>query len=250
MTTNAIDLVQRVIASDSRWSVQIGDQFLFVDDTGFDKIVNANAACAIFAGSMALIDLWRSWFKQPVLNLKARPPTSVPEHGLHIHICMLSKPECRLLYLTPGYFPFPAIGPYEAFFTGTGAEYAVTCFSTNRCSKRSVQSAASADIATGGETKFLEVASNIGNLSPGDVMFAQALEAFKTRGMVMDMNSKKTVSVLECQNAAVKAVLSGGTSLTAPTGRPPHVYSDDDEAELDAALAKIASEQSTDAANE
>jgi hypothetical protein len=53
MTTNSIDRSKLILASDSRWSVQLdADQILYVDDTGFDKIMVRGRSGIICSGHL------------------------------------------------------------------------------------------------------------------------------------------------------------------------------------------------------
>lgn len=46
MTTNAIDRVKKILASDSRWSIEDGDFILYVDDTGLTRSPTGRSAAS------------------------------------------------------------------------------------------------------------------------------------------------------------------------------------------------------------
>jgi hypothetical protein len=77
MTTNAIDRSSKILASDSRWSVQLSvDEILYVDDTNFDKIMVRGRSGIICAGYLPFIDEWRQWFAHPAPLTQPLPQTS------------------------------------------------------------------------------------------------------------------------------------------------------------------------------
>jgi hypothetical protein len=79
-----------------------------------------------------------------------------------------------------------------ALFAGTGALPAVTCWDKNRNATRSVESAKAVDVFTGGEVKYVDVASKANNLGPrgtpaaGSTHIGMVTQAIQERGIVMD----------------------------------------------------------------
>ena len=123
MTTNAIDFHKKTLSSDSRWSITMGDELYFVDDTGFDKIADRHVGTIICAGDGKLIEQWRDWFTAPVLNMANKPPYDRKDQFGQDFAIVIS-----LAYKTEGY-PVLSQGWYllhgaDAKFCGSGAEHA------------------------------------------------------------------------------------------------------------------------------
>ncbi len=71
MTTTVCDFINRVVASDSRWSTKLDDygfynHIAFVDDTGFGKLSIRGNHVLCLAGDGKLIEQWKQWWKTPV----------------------------------------------------------------------------------------------------------------------------------------------------------------------------------------
>src|SRR5690348_789485 len=100
MTTNTIDKRNRVLASDSRWSVADGEHLLFVDDTGFDKIMDRTFGSIICAGHSLLIDEWRNWWSATRPDFAAFPRTHFTDVNgqlASITLSVVQKPDCMIL---------------------------------------------------------------------------------------------------------------------------------------------------------
>jgi hypothetical protein len=247
VTTNAIDLQRGIIASDSRWSFLKGDYFYFIDDTAFDKIVEREISAMIFAGFGPLIDQWRTWFLTPTWDLVNMPPTNMEVDGVteSVELCGIYKHSAEVFLRTRNHDPFPpgsASAP-AALFTGTGAPYAITCFGQNGCSKKAVETAMALDLGSGGTVKYLELKTGNTNLGPNNFRLDHVGEEFEKRGSVMNVKTQKISGFAEFKNtgAANAATLKGSdVMLSAPTGRPPHIYTDEEREELREALRKVA----------
>jgi len=244
MTTNAIDQRGKMIASDSRWSISAGNLVFYVDDTGFDKIADRAEGSLICAGDAGLIQRWRDWFMLPVPMAIMRPPTEDTVNGqpVRIAITVLQKPDASALFSKGEYLMYEDF----AFFSGSGAQYARDCFSANGCSKRAVASAGQEDPLTGGETKFVELATNANNLSAQTATAQEAYAQLLQRGSVMDTATKKVVPIQDAATAnasAVRAVQGGQLPLSAPSGKPIAPWSEKERKDLDAALAKLFAKQ-------
>ena len=250
MTTNAIDRKKVVIASDSRWSYMENGHLVFVDDTGFDKIAWRGAGAMICAGDGVLIDVWKKWFLQPVLDPGQIPPTEriKPDHSVvSLDVTLLQAGTGTVLFIKGSYLTLDQ----EAFFAGTGAQAAHECFTTNRCAKKSVDSAKLKDIQTGGDTKFVELASGTHNLNPVGKTLTDAENELKTRGYAMNLTTKNVIpfsSYLASQgNAQSQVPPATASNLSAPTSQDIRPWTDEDKQRLrDAVTQMIDSESKTD----
>lgn len=243
MTTNAIDRIKKIVATDSRWSIEKGQYMLFVDDTGFDKLADRHTAAIVFAGDGQLIQLWKDWFSTPILNTAALPPVERADHVGEIHsvtLFMLEKPTCRIT-LASGWM---LAHEDEGIFAGSGAEFAKICFAKNGCSKFAVKTASENDPATGGETKFIELDTNRHNLSKAECSLADAEKQLWERGYIMDMNTRETMALSEFKTNATGALQSmERMTISAPTGLPTRRWSDAEKAELKSALEALAARE-------
>ncbi len=251
MTTNAIDKLKKIIASDSRWSISAGDEILYVDDTGFDKIANRPVGCIICAGDAKLIEMWRLWFLSPVINTANFPPFDRMDANspVGITISYIQKPDGRILFSRGVY----AIFGEDAMFSGSGAVIAMECYGKNRCAKTSIETAAAIDPATGGETKFVELETNRHNLSSQPVALADVQTQLGLRGIVMNTLTKKVTPIKDYmadQNGVMRAVLKGEMSLSAPTGQPYRPWTDAEKAEFKKVMDGVAAQEAMAASND
>lgn len=243
MTTNAIDRRKKVVASDSRWSVEHGeDHLVFVDDTGFDKIADRAFACIVCAGDGVLIEEWKAWFRRPSIAAHSLPRTERTDKNgqmVSITISLIEKPSCKVLFSSGWYLDFED----EAKFSGSGAVHARDCYFRNRCGKTSIGSAAQKDHATGGETKFVETETFKHNLHSGNVTLSEATHLLLTRGLVVNTKTGKVITLKEYQSGGggvVDAIVAGEVSLSAPTGQAHRQWSESEKDELRRAMERVA----------
>ena len=239
MTTNAIDRRSRVIASDSRWSIELQGQLYFVDNTGFDKIADRAMGSIICAGDAKLIEIWRDWFHTPVLNMAATPAfeRKGPDGKDYSIVISLVYKTGDYNILSQGWY---LLHGDDAKFCGSGAEHALACYASNKCGRTSVVSAASKDPMTGGETKFVELETSRNNLSTNRVSLADATHQLQTKGNVMDMKSGKITPIApQAAGSLDEALRAGNVSLSAPTGQPTRLWTDPEKENLLAALARL-----------
>ena len=228
MTTNAIDRLNRLVASDSRWSMAIdGNRIAYVDDTGFDKLANRQFHTMAFAGDGILIERWKNWFLAEELDFDNLPPFQRLEVNtlVTLYFSLVQKPDCNVIFNSGWWIHHGE----HASFAGSGAAHAYDCYVLNGCGKKSITSAAVNDPATGGEIKFVELTTGVHNLSSDQSTLSNAIQQLNQRGFVMDTNTKVVTPIRDLQTATVEALSalqSGERSLSAPTGLPMRVWSD------------------------
>jgi hypothetical protein len=234
MTTTVFDGAARLVTSDSRWTTPLDSAIAFVDDTGFDKIAVAKGNAFVFAGDSAQIANWKNWLHSIPTGSTGRPPAVV---GLAILIADIASANVS--------FEFGQSALPNARFGGSGAIHARACWSVNADARRAVETAKLVDPHTGGTIKFLDFTTGQGNFSSA-VAFDAIREAFLQRGMVMYMNSTKSivpVDVAAHQDPQVLAlrdkVAAGQISMSAPCHTMYNEWSDKDRERLDEVLDRI-----------
>jgi len=253
MTTNVIDFHKALIACDSRWSALLGNEhFVYLDDTGFDKIVVRDSLCAIFAGDLILIDGWKNWIcsqdAQPALPDTTRTDLKTNTQ-VFMQVCLIDRANRQAKFYG---------APYQAlasgfFFGGTGAAFAMQCFLQNQCSKRAVESAALGDVYTGGATLFFELETSTNNLSKQQVTLKELEAQILPRGMVMHKQTKNVTTLKEFQQKPEAGSLLNGFSLSAPCGGPQRAWSQmerDDAEQFVRFVVQRDKQKKSDAAND
>lgn len=226
-----------MVTCDSRWSKPVDDLVFYVDDTGFDKIADRQAAVMVCAGSAVLIELWKRWFANPVGEPPLTEYIEPSGHFQAIFVSIIGKPDFRMLF-SAGVFE-----NYEdaAEFCGTGAIFAKDCYSVNGCATTAVGTAAVHDPMTGGEVKFVDVtASHRNNLSPNPASLADAAKLLETRGMVMDKKTGNVYSIADASPTIKQKLQAAATyGLSAPTGQTLRAWSAREKEDVKKVMAQI-----------
>jgi hypothetical protein len=241
VTTNAIDKIRLIVASDSRWSFQFDqDHLAYIDDAFFDKIAMRPGGCMICAGDAYLIQLWRNWYLAGQLDPAMQPPLNRMQDGELKHIVF------HVILATGEVFDFDIQHnsidfENEARFAGSGAVFALGCYRVNRCVKTSVTTASQDDPCTGGSMKFVELSTGINNLSSVNRTVQEVEQDLVARGHIVNTKTKEIYNFQEfaSKNAAAGSKLSSGLGLSAPTGAPAFVWSEEQKKELNAAFAFV-----------
>lgn len=241
MTTNVVDNVSRILASDSRWSQRWGNYILYVDDVGFDKIEIMDSSAFVFAGKGSQIQNWKNWIRSDPKNLDKRP--SVED----ISICIIDRQNKSVAF-----HKGQNIAREDGLFAGSGSQFAYPCWLMNRNAVRSVNTAARFDPATGGEVKYFNLETGDHNLNypygsaVTDIKFVD--QAIIDRGMVMKITINEAASPpFKLKGACasndelaevVQKLKSGELSADAPCDGANSVWTDQEVANLDLALSK------------
>jgi hypothetical protein len=237
MTTNVLDIRGGMAATDSRWSYTLkdGDRFIgivYADNTGFDKVVIGEGACAMFAGCSKLISQWKHWISSPHKVVLRRPHV---QEGFSM--CVINAKAGTIVFEHG-----QKISDDAYRFAGTGAIPAHECWLTHRDAIKAVGSAAVKDQYSGGEVKYLKVKSQEHNVIP-DGKFEAINEAIIERGIVMyQAYEGKKVSIQDAAEtdeqvrALMNRIATGEASAQAPGGHDPVVWTESDVKRLDDAL--------------
>lgn len=250
MTTNVICRIQKVLASDSRWSTDPlkdhPDCIAFVDDTGFDKLAVSTHYSLVFAGDGELIARWKSWFLAAKMDFMNAPPVHrlIPDtNKLRSIVISLVKNATSEVIFSSGNF---LAHREDARFAGSGAQFAKDCYATNACAKTAVVTAGASDPATGGETKFVELSTGKHNLSVMQTTLFDMKNALEQRGYIMDMTTKTVTPINEWKpnsGETRRAIASAVASVSAPTGLPTRCWTTQEQSELMRALMQVAVEE-------
>lgn len=219
MTTNVYCKPKGWLASDSRWTFETEFAYLYVDDTGFDKIdFLPGKAGFLFAGNSKVIGNWREWINSGPTNWDDLPD---PEG---ISFCIV-KPD-------GSYVQFHGWTILDAWFAGTGYTYAAICYGTNQDAKRAISSAKQMDPFSGGVTRFFQLSSGENNLNkyPAQSLVSTIATEAIERGTVMyrDNEGSQRIPVQEaaandvrikdfCDKIATGAVHASAPCLGAST---------------------------------
>ncbi len=218
MTTNVYDKGALKVGTDSRWSFNTDYAVFYIDDSGFEKIVDTATAVFLFAGDSQVIQAWKEYLFDE--GIKDDP-------GLTgIAMLMVDKADGGVVFEHGQDIQLSnKIGDVEhmvASFAGSGARHAAGCWRSNNCAVKSVDTAKLMDPYSGGETKYFELATQTGNLTQ-DVGLKGMNVAFMERGMVMYLNSgQNPVSIRDAAvtddrvKGVVSQVAQGSVALSAP----------------------------------
>lgn len=238
MTTNVYDKGALKAGTDSRWSFNTDYAVFYVDDSGFEKIVDTESAVFLFAGDSQVIQAWKDYLLDDSIKL---------DPGLSgIAMLMVDKSDGSVILEYGQDIQYPDVnGEMLASFAGSGARHAAGCWRRNNCAVKSVDTAKLMDPYSGGSTKFFELATKTGNLTQ-DVGLNGLNVAFMERGMVMYLTSgQNPVSIKDASvnDARVKEVLEqvaqGSVALSAPCDAQYMQPTDADNERLRSALGRF-----------
>lgn len=236
MTTNIYDQVAGILASDSRWSNLVEGYLFYVDDAGYEKIVNDTQLAALFAGTLDNIDRWKVWF------ISGREGPRPPVHKF-LSVCLIDMNTGRVLIDTGDKIMSSC---RMARFAGTGGPHAFECWVVNNDALMAIQTAATLDKRSGGRVSHLNRVDGTSNLN-NRATLEQLMRNFLTKGEVIMLNAvqaQKPVPISEAVNDPVineafqKVVQSGAAGLSAPFMGMGKEWSVEEESQLDAILAK------------
>ena len=235
MTTNVTDLVSRQMASDSRWSVDMPEFVIYVDDTGFDKIFSAHDYAFMFAGDSGLIQTWKDWIAQLPDGNPAPPITT------DIALCAVHIPTSTIRLDAHQEIKLPD----EATFAGSGARHAHGCWATNRDAQRAIDTAKSLDIFSGGEIKYIKFGCRSHNLS-NSARVTDLVDRFLSEGFMY--NTRTGAAAVPLKQAAandeevrkvVDGLKNGTVTARAPFKKSGAAWSASDMTALESIIADI-----------
>jgi hypothetical protein len=156
MTTNIYDIKNKIIAYDSRWSIddEKSDYILYSDETNFKKLVSFGDSLMVFAGYLEPINNWLLWVVGGMKNAD-KPSTD----GVSLVIISADGDIVDRVNLIP-YRSLEDVNSktdFSATFAGSGLDFALPKWDRIRRTRRAsnitaaIKFAAEHDIYTGGE---------------------------------------------------------------------------------------------------
>jgi hypothetical protein len=247
MTTNIFDGNARVMATDSRWSIEYGSWLFYLDDTGYEKIERCNGFALMFAGRGERIQEFKDWIRS-----NPAPESEMPAvKGMSV--CMVEEATGEVAFQK-----HQDIESGNVLCAGSGARWAFDCWSKNRSSKQAVESAKIKDYCSGGEVKYIDFANNDTNLFSYNAESQLTIQTISTnifqRGIAMKIQATPVgtpnlpftkadataANDEQLARAEVGALVANGTlSATAPCDGMHNEWSADDKANFKVALGRM-----------
>ncbi|AVT58535.1 hypothetical protein H0261_02905 [Pectobacterium versatile] len=228
MTTTVYDRVNKLIATDSRWSRKLDElgylgHIAFVDDTGFGKMVVRDDHVLTLAGNGQLIEHWKQWWSGDLSS--PRPPILINgQEAITLHIVKMSTNTIIFDIgdvLAAHNVDDDGNKVINAVFAGTGSHHAGGVWLKTGCARSAIEAAKIGDICTGGEVRYVDFNSGMKNLECEKHLISDVANALLEKGMIMDTNNplSQPVPITEQEVAHIrKLIANGDITPCAPTG--------------------------------
>lgn len=193
MTTTIYDTVSKQVASDTRWSSKVtlsdgNDYFVYVDDSGFDKIADRENTVLVLAGNGPLIAKWKEWWYTS-LDTNNLPETDIDGENV-VNLMIVDKSNNEILF---------DAGQKKALFcelssvmlsvfAGSGDIHAASCWSLNRCVNTAIVSASMLDYSTSSVVRYVDFTNGNSNISKMDYNYSSIVNAIMDRGFIMNLS--------------------------------------------------------------
>lgn len=255
MTTTVYDRLNRLVATDSRWSRTLDDlgyqgHVAFVDDTGFGKMAVREDHVLTLAGNGLLIQHWKQWWATDLSD--PRPPILLDgREAITLHIVKISTNEIIFdigEMLAAHFTDDEGNRVINAVFAGTGAPFAGGVWQKSGCARTAIEAAKIGDIRTGGEVRYVDFNSGNTNLETSKHLISDVAEALLEKGMIMDTNNplSQPVPITENEVAHIRQLIANGDiTPCAPTGGKPVNWNSKAISRLDAAIDSIRRDEVT-----
>ncbi|HEJ7134758.1 MULTISPECIES: hypothetical protein [Serratia] len=250
MTTTVYDRVNRLVASDSRWSVDLtpngyDGHVLYIDDTGFGKIADRNDFVMTLAGNGHLIELWKKWWSG---NLSDQEPPVVLPTGQSVSLHIVKKSTNEVMFDKGNMLAATCTqtNTLQAVFSGSGGGVAAQTWMASHCARTAIEAAKGHDPFTGGSVRYIDFTSSKSDLETNIHTIAEVNEALLMRGLIMDTKNPQIphVSISAQEVADVRQMLvTGSITPCAPVGRPTQDWDEPSKQRLTAAINRIREEE-------
>lgn len=257
MTTTIYDGLQRVVGSDSRWSCfaknvngvfQIcphneGTHIVYVDDTGFGKILLRQDIVLCLAGNGGLIEQWKRWWRANTLVKNYPPFTTASGDYVALYAVDLKTNEMHSLsHQIDCSYVDPNTRQVRALFSGSGGAIAFQAWRATMNVIASIKFAISYDCCSGGGVRYIDYAAKQQNIEDSFHTMSDVRDKLITGGFVMDLNIKNAVPITDAQFDSLRQDLSAQTAtICAPLSPTTHVVWDESAfARLDALVDLVA----------
>ncbi|AKA17312.1 hypothetical protein ABDZ38_00475 [Aeromonas caviae] len=251
MTTTVCDFINRVVASDSRWSTKLDDygfynHIAFVDDTGFGKLSIRGNHVLCLAGDGKLIEQWKQWWKAPVLY-REHPPVVSDAGAVVIYAINRATNQLEFgLQLSCAHLD-PDTRHIQAVFSGSGETAALSNWQSAKCAKTAVEQAKLRDVFTGGTVRFVNLSTDEMDIEDELDSLDAVLNQLQERGYVMrqDDPMKTMIPVKEFDAKTISALASNGSlQLSAPCGNEAVVWDEAAKHRLGAFIDRVIESES------
>lgn len=248
MTTNIFDGNSGVMATDSRWSIEYGCWLYYLDDTGYSKIERLNGMAIMFAGYGGKIQEYKDWIRSNPTDFSRQPDVK------GMSVCMVEESTGNVEVKEE-----QDIDTNNVLCAGSGARPAYGCWTSNKCSKKAVESAKLVDPCSGGDVKFIDFKNSETNLAEyaaeTQLTIAQISANIMKRGISMKIRTTPTgtpdlpfvkaagedaANEEQLARAAVsELVATGKLSANAPCDGMHNDWSEESKANFRRALGKM-----------
>lgn len=184
MTTNVRDKASQTLATDSRWTFTFthnGEQKrVYVDDAPYHKLLKVDATgmsmslVFMFAGDASVIDGWKESIRCARKGVVFTPFEQLPVDGMNVAVASSSASD--LLYQ----FGHEISVEDQANFAGSGSYAAAESWRSDRCAVKAIESAKQTDAFTGGQVRFINLATGENNLVDDQVDLAELTNWFRS----------------------------------------------------------------------
>ncbi len=236
MTTNVFDISTRLMATDSRWSIDSENLIIYIDDTGFDKICVARGYALMFAGDGCVIQLWKDWIASVPEGSRGIPAKL---HNAAISICVVNIDSAEIKFEYGQNIKLDM-----ARFAGSGSIPANNCWVKHGDAKKAVDSANKIDWFSGGTITFMDFVSGDNNLQ-NSATIHDVNERILTSGKVMFKTNAKIVPITEAAvyDAEVRDIIGqvsdGKLTANAPCDAMYNTWDEDSINKLTAVFDEI-----------
>jgi len=242
MTTNVRDSLSHVMAADSRWSVPLApfglEKILYVDEADYQKIITFGNSVFMFAGLCSSIDAWKYAIALASYSAKSVDWATLPRTGLCISVVEMQTGNVLFEINHPISYP-------QCSFAGSGADFAVGCWSINRDAIRAVNTAKASDIYSGGVVRYHRHLTGENNFG-FDKSLRELIAKFSERGYIVNTathNDPVPISEAIKQEPILRSVLQqmaqGNISPSAPFDGMEKPWSEDDSKKLVSTMERI-----------
>jgi hypothetical protein len=227
-----------VAATDSRWSRKVGaSSLLYIDNSGYEKILVVAHLLFVFAGHGSLIQAWKRWAAQ--LPERTLPIPPCESEKCSVCVTLTDMRRSRILFEhKQDVFDDPSTR-----FAGTGRHYAYQNWSATGDAIAAVAFAIQQDMYSGGDVKYHHFDGRTNIKEQRDMSYMRRKLRQEGRFMTIEPKSVTDVPVAEAigNNPELKdlldRVVSGETSLVSPCDGMYVPWTDDEKRQFSRVIA-------------
>ncbi|HBZ9867375.1 TPA: hypothetical protein MND73_004305 [Salmonella enterica subsp. houtenae] len=192
---------------------------LYVDNTGFGKLLQNENFIIVLAGNGLLIERWKNCFKYDI----SKPHPDVKTGDAFLQVAIINKGRNELTFSSGEHLPLSDHRGLKALFSGSGRKYAAHNWNEEQCAKASISAAIAADYHTGGDVRFIDFNhSGLLNIENTVNTIKEVNQTLLKRGLIMDTNTpgRKHRPLTGAAAENVRHLVANGDIIpSAPTGQ-------------------------------